>query len=780
MFDMKNIGNLNVIYAAVATGILTIIGIVIGHILKNRKEKGSATEVDLSNKQAIWLTEKLSKTPDIDAWYGDKIIIHNILSINAADNRCVAITGIPGTGKRLACRIALKNMQKKVDNIGYIEFNHNMPALEQFCTKVIGIKKRGNSEKNIVEYFNKVSGISLLFLTGISTEQQLADLEKIYNLIGEKATIIITTSLSNVIINGSRITQFEMSVLDFKTAKDLYNCFGGFSSSDRQLNKILNLSGYIPLLVIALAEVTKNADKVQELLRNVERSGFKAITEHDIYDYNNATKATKRKLKTLLEITYNVNALTADLKTTLAVLAFFYPLTYTDKMFEWFSIDKRNVARLSFWHWLKRDNVGRIEYAMQEFQYRIIEALEINVDFEYLLTSVYDCFSKRDNYINLDFKDFWFYAEKIRENYSETKHSNYVFQWFASEMADRCNTEFYYRTSKKWADLFCADEPSLAAHQAFVYLKVYGQGVEKEELKNLASKAREVAINAEHPDLIIDIDVQEMLYSDYKDEESLACAEKILKHPELSEENKIISYHHIVKYYMKNKMCDEIASTLSRIPQELFSNDSRYCAWLCFSLSDAYKTLKNNDELSDSFKQQGLIKANKRTGFCSEYTKNELQMTDLALAEYMHSIPVLCDDLQAYLKNEDAEALYIEGRYLENKNDVQSAFEHYQKAMEANSECVRAICALGKLLYDGKHGINQDLFQAERLWLFCVQREHAGSHYWLSKLYFEDETKSKEYLKKAYELGSNKARIEIEAKLDELKSNVQEMAVTTE
>ena len=166
-----------------------------------------------------------------------------------------------------------------------------------------------------------------------------------------------------------------------------------------------------------------------------------------------------------------------------------------------------------------------------------------------------------------------------------------------------------------------------------------------------------------------------------------------------------------------------------------------------------------------------VILLNEERGFFhNDIKENKLKISDMEFAEYMHSCNELLESLNDALNREDAEALYIEGRYQEKQGNYDDAYELYESA--ATRDSLRGMCSLAVLYYRGL-GVTRDYDRARRYWEYCCERGHRGSYYWLSILlldtaysrlgqdYNKDKELALQYLTKAAELGSERAKQKI-------------------
>ena len=162
-----------------------------------------------------------------------------------------------------------------------------------------------------------------------------------------------------------------------------------------------------------------------------------------------------------------------------------------------------------------------------------------------------------------------------------------------------------------------------------------------------------------------------------------------------------------------------------------------------------------------------VVLLNEERCFFHDDINDCLKISDEEFAEYMHSCDELIDSLNDALVREDAEALYIEGRYQEKQGNYDNAFALYEKA--ATRDSLRGMCSLALLYYIGQ-GVTRDYDKARRYWEYGCEREHRGSYYWLGILlldtdysypgrdYDEDRKSALQHLTKAAELGSERAK----------------------
>ena len=136
-------------------------------------------------------------------------------------------------------------------------------------------------------------------------------------------------------------------------------------------------------------------------------------------------------------------------------------------------------------------------------------------------------------------------------------------------------------------------------------------------------------------------------------------------------------------------------------------------------------------------------------------------MSENEFIDYMHSHEELKESLKEAIEREDSEALYLEGKYQERNGNLKDAFSLYE--ISAMNDNLRGMCALAIMYYQGKV-VAQNFDKAREYLEYCCEREHRDSFYWLGILFLDinyynnDKEKAIHYLKKAFEMGSEKAR----------------------
>jgi hypothetical protein len=145
---------------------------------------------------------------------------------------------------------------------------------------------------------------------------------------------------------------------------------------------------------------------------------------------------------------------------------------------------------------------------------------------------------------------------------------------------------------------------------------------------------------------------------------------------------------------------------------------------------------KGNDEIAELCKRRMVILINRKTNFWHSDIKRYIALSDEEFIEYMHSHDELAASLKEAIDREDAEALYLEGRYKEKNGDFNKAFDLYEKS--ATKDNLKGICSLALMYYRGPEyykGLEepQNFAKAREYWEYCNEgeRKHRGSHYWL-------------------------------------------------
>lgn len=144
--------------------------------------------------------------------------------------------------------------------------------------------------------------------------------------------------------------------------------------------------------------------------------------------------------------------------------------------------------------------------------------------------------------------------------------------------------------------------------------------------------------------------------------------------------------------------------TNEAIIQSMYQNEnvSIAVAWSFGKLSEIY--MKWDDkETADKYLRHMVVLLNKESGFFNNYIKRYYKISDIEFAEYMHSCDELLESLNDALGREDAEALYIEGRYQEKQRNYDKSFVLYGEAAKRDS--LRGMCSLALFIIGEKEEI---------------------------------------------------------------------------
>jgi hypothetical protein len=199
-------------------------------------------------------------------------------------------------------------------------------------------------------------------------------------------------------------------------------------------------------------------------------------------------------------------------------------------------------------------------------------------------------------------------------------------------------------------------------------------------------------------------------------------------------------------------------------------NNSEVSITTAWSFGELYHIFneKGNNETAELCKRRMVILINHKKNFGHSDIKNYIELSDEEFIEYMHSHDELVDSLNEAIDREDADALYLEGRYQEKSGDFNKAFVLYEQS--ATKDNLKGICALALMYYRGPEyykGLEeeQDYKKAREFWEYCNEgeREHRGSHYWLGIMLIDekyeayDKKLAIQHFIKAAEMGSKGA-----------------------
>jgi len=186
------------------------------------------------------------------------------------------------------------------------------------------------------------------------------------------------------------------------------------------------------------------------------------------------------------------------------------------------------------------------------------------------------------------------------------------------------------------------------------------------------------------------------------DEVKLLCKEHFDKVGlNLNEEYScVLYYRYLVATYNDND--EELIESLinEKIIASLWNNRelSFTVAW---SFGILYKIFinKGNNEMAELYKRYMVIIINKKGCFWHPDIRNMTKQSEEEFIEYMHSHDELIESLYEAINREDADALYLEGKYQEKNKKFNEAFSYYERA--AKKDNLNGICSLALMYYRG-------------------------------------------------------------------------------
>jgi len=774
---------------ALTAGLIAVIVLCVGY---NRKPK-----TDFQCDGAKWLMHTLPRNIDIEDIIGKgrqrqaQKIFQDVAS-ESARGRSYAILGPTGIGKRMLCSYLAHEVQTNCDNytyIGYFDCVEGVLPYQKLASELTTLKKKKHQKPNDVDSFLRGLGKTMLILTGITCEEQLND---IYRLKRHANLAIIIAASFNSISWVSRsyyvekLSETDSKRLYLKTMGQLKNSSQRVKLDSRDALLYACTDG-IPLLIQAVAEIAMRIGSTK-LCRRLEGKRLLEVN-NDFYKEweENGSARYSKSLSQYLRITYD---LPMQDEINLEKLAMFAPkLKYTPQFALWFGMDYGVLRDLRNKYWLK-DGDFDDEFIMDEFHLSVFqtlkgETLDSTNYLEQLMVASTIYFTDFDNLCK-HFRNFFPYAERIKSSLqNDYTRKSKPFQQFALLMIKGYDLVVYQSERPiEWFDLFVPEDPELKYEYNFSLLR-HGYKTDKEaELEALYNNAVESLIDAygrRSETARVNRRTTDLQYANYMRKVNWIKSESIFNQIMNDSEATFFDKIDAQRCFLYHSyFVDEDKNAFERIvrslPKAFWEQYDRKTMWLCAELYRGYRLFNGpEDKEAKFYLEKGTIIGNVVTHFCSPEMQEYFEIKDERMfAEYMHSKTSLYENLQLCLRNDDPEAHYIEGRYLESVGEIDKALKEYRFAKSQDS--ARASCAMGYLYLHGSKDIEENLDKAEKHLVFGCERLHAGSHYFLAQLYkkralqCKEQGKTKEYrahheqyrryLEEARSLGSSKANSE--------------------
>lgn len=797
--------------------LLTIIGaivagLIVAFITFVTREIFTKLKINRGNnkKNLRWITPEPKPLIDKTEMFGSKRNFTPLWKkIDTSKKQNVYITGLPGAGTSFISKVLAYELQTKYAHIGYFDCgSFNKPL--NFALSICRVHKtntfKGDKVNRFLSWLKNLDGLTILFFDNIRKGEQLEDIIKLFPF--DNVTVVIATSIMSWEFNDNIVIKHEVKPLSHNESVELFHKSVETNFKKYNVGKMLAYSYNLPFLVKAIAQaVDSDRNLMDNLFYRVPAISLipDKISHIDAKNYKNQSEtAFNRKMKELLAILYNVNGLQPEQRHNLGKISVFYPHEFTYLFFKWFGIDEKVCSNLRIHRWLKSvtDETGNSIYYMPEIIYLVINHLSFSNELKDILFQSKKFFDNDEG--RKHFQNFKMYAEKLFDLVNESRLVN-TKEWgeFALAMAQGYDLHIYdCDMALCWLDSYDTNNLEVGNYLKYLYayvrFRIYSVNCGRKLLEDivtsdyvyaLAQKAQdaydEYKLNKSgqvemfepfemyglkiKTELNSDLENQLLLFMENNIELSQLSkyTETIFQDDKLPKDTRIISLYCYISAHINNNRLDTIKTVVEGCPFELLEENSRQCSWLCLSLKRAYD-IWNDSEKSKEFLEKGVIKSNLCEGFGNEYLRRKLsgyeeftvngKFSESKFAEYMQSTSQLIQNTNDCIHqiNPDSEALYILGRYHENHNEMDRAINYYSKAR--SMENVRASCALGYLYYSGK-GLEKDIVEAEKLWLFGRNRKHGGSCRWLYELYKDkDEEIAKKFILEAIEFGSNTAQ----------------------
>lgn len=486
-------------------------------------------------------------------------------------------------------------------------------------------------------------------------------------------------------------------------------------------------------------------------------------------EYNN-----ENYLKKILRQLYKINQLEETEKTALSKLSTIQYTGFTKSVFKLLDISDQCAKTLCNTYWLAQSD--RIIYSMDKAHCDIVSKVlsedinlknsvnaisktlseygdEISNEFKWISSYIEDILKKIQGYVVHIMKEEYFYtfAYTVALNYKEIQDYKKCLEWI--KLCDSKDVVLSYEKSCLEFQAKFKSPNGFFSYQDIE--ETYFEALEKAKLTNYFEYYKKFLMQ-EYCNFLL---TREKYYHAI-----LLCIKYFETYSmDLSDENSCVMFY---RYLVVANLLDDNESLQRLVNEEtiqvLHQNEkvSISVPWIIWEISEIY--LKwGYGELSEKYKRHMIVLINEQRGYFHNNIKQFLKISEEEFAEYMHSCDELRDSLNHALTRNDVDALYIEGRYQEKNGNYDAAFALYEAVAEQDS--LRGICSLALLYYRGQ-GESCNYKKARNYWEYCCERGHRGSYYWLAVLLLDEDYKKKdkrsaiEYLTKAAELGSDRAK----------------------
>lgn len=754
-----------IIVGIIATAICSFFAIIFRKII-NIKKRLLSRSMPEPKEEAIYLNTPRNLLDD--SCVGRDELLEKVIN-KITDGKkslfikkCVFITGEEGIGKTLFCYILFRDYLPKYPvYLGWIECNGKQSIFDIISITFEDLRFRRKDKEDIIKGFAGLNRPCILFVDQIN---QYTSLDELKDLSRCTNVILILSGLLRKInfVNNT----FILPPLSKKNMKTLFE-----QRAKEDIEKLMiiekksvsNLLDFYakgnPFLIIAFANAKRHYENSWEnVLKNMQ------TREYEDDDY----------LKNILRQVYKINKLNNVQRMALSKLCSFQYDTFTKSVFELLDISDDCITSLCNTYWLNQKD--SIVYSMDIVHCNAIAKLfmfELNI--KNAIVSINDYLSEKigntDNgfrWISVYIEDllkrirgyeahimeeglFFEFTYYVAWNYWNINNNEKCLEWI--ELCKTKNAELLYK--KACIEFQTKYRLINTLYSSSEIEEAYFNALEKAKATNdFANKKR--FLMQEYCNYLI-------FNAKYDDAISLSKKYFDVYNNDLSDANNCIMFF---RYLCVANRLDDIEALKwlvnEKSIQALYQNDkvSIAVAWSFGELGNIFKK-KGDKESSDTYMKHMVVLLNKQAGFYDSVIKTYMRISEEEFAEYMHSCDELLDSLNDALIRKDAEALYIEGRYQEKCGNYDGAFALYEEA--ATRDSLRGMCSLALLYYRGQ-GEPRDYDKARRYWVYCCERGHRGSFYWLGILLLDTDYDgyNKELaiqnLTKAAELGSERAK----------------------
>lgn len=755
-------GVISTLIATLIIGIITAITTII-------KKKFNPPPPPQPSEQPIYLSKPQKSFQDICRGRYDLLqevyhMIHDSIENHSTPKR-IAIIGEEGVGKSHFCYTLFHEFFNDCPiYLGWVD-SYGKISIFDIIKKTFEDSRFHKKRKvDILAAFKNLGKPCILFVDEIDLYSPFDELEELANCPNIFLILSGTFRELEFIDRHFIVTPFD----DIEIVKKIFEVrskqeIAFLKPTERHsVETLLNRTRGNPFLIIAVAEARYHYHgRWSKMLENVEKNVY---SDHDY-------------LKTMLKQLFKIDDLNKYERDALSKLSIIGYERFVKAVFELLDIPEACVVSLCNTYWLKRED--SVLYSMTDFRRQVIAKVltdKYNLEnaIEGLCNSLFRWGANKDK----GFRWVSLYVENILKQvkgYAVDLLEKEIFSDFSFIVAAKYETIDNSWKQLEWIQLCKNCRQELEYQKAFLELRsktaFVGILFSFSDVKNSYLDLEKKIVASHDCDKIgYFTDIYCLFLINFKQyDEVISRCQDYFSTYNFDLSNKYNCGVFLRYLQAANHLEDE--ETLRKIVndemiQELYQNDkvTISAAW-CFSeLGSLYKK-RGNLEASERYIRHMVILINEERCFFHDDIKYELKFSDEEFAEYMHSCEELSESLEAALQREDAEALYIEGRYQEKHGNYEEASIRYEEA--AYRDSLRGMCSLALLYYRGQ-GKKRDYEMARKYWEYCCDREHRGSHYWLGILLLDesypenDREKALEHLKTAADMGSERAKKKLE------------------